>query len=210
MRIKLKVHLYNYALIERRKEMGYTQLDFAKAVGINSNVYAKIERLQPPYRTETYAQERRFFPHTREMLNKITSFTGDDFNYLFPPDYLDALEKGLLPGDISKSDWIIEVPIDRLPSKDAPKLIESDNLLNDLSNKILEETLPKLIAELPAREAQVLRLRYGLNGNEVHSREGIGIKMGVTRERVRQIEYQALSRLRHPTIRRKLRGYLIP
>ena len=50
--------------------------------------------------------------------------------------------------------------------------------------------------------------RYGLLDGQTYTLEGVGRKMGVTRERVRQIEAQALSRLRHPAIRRKLREYL--
>ena len=51
-------------------------------------------------------------------------------------------------------------------------------------------------------------MRYGLLDGQAYTLEEVGRKMGVTRERVRQIEAQALTRLRHPTIRRKLRDYL--
>lgn len=54
----------------------------------------------------------------------------------------------------------------------------------------------------------ILQLRYGLLDGQAYTLEEVGRKMGVTRERVRQIEAQALSRLRHPSIRRKLRDYL--
>lgn len=58
------------------------------------------------------------------------------------------------------------------------------------------------------REVRILQLRYGLLDGQAYTLEEVGRKMGVTRERVRQIEAQALSRLRHPAIRRKLREYL--
>ena len=51
-------------------------------------------------------------------------------------------------------------------------------------------------------------LRYGLVDGETYTLEEVGRKLGVTRERVRQIEAQALSRLRHPTHARRLRDYL--
>ena len=57
-------------------------------------------------------------------------------------------------------------------------------------------------------QARILQLRYGLLDGQAYTLEEVGRKMGVTRERVRQIEAQALSRLRHPAIRRKLREYL--
>lgn len=73
---------------------------------------------------------------------------------------------------------------------------------------LLREHLEEVLNTLPPREVRILQLRYGLLDGQAYTLEEVGRKMGVTRERVRQIEAQALSRLRHPTIRRKLRDYL--
>jgi RNA polymerase primary sigma factor len=73
---------------------------------------------------------------------------------------------------------------------------------------LLKEHLGEVLNGLPPREVRILQLRYGLLDGQAYTLEEVGRKMGVTRERVRQIEAQALSRLRHPTIRRKLRDYL--
>jgi len=73
---------------------------------------------------------------------------------------------------------------------------------------LLREQLDSVLNGLPPREVRILQLRYGLLDGQAYTLEEVGRKMGVTRERVRQIEAQALSRLRHPTIRRKLREYL--
>jgi RNA polymerase primary sigma factor len=73
---------------------------------------------------------------------------------------------------------------------------------------LLKEHLGEVLNSLPPREVRILQLRYGLLDGQAYTLEEVGRKMGVTRERVRQIEAQALSRLRHPTIRRKLRDYL--
>ena len=70
--------------------------------------------------------------------------------------------------------------------------------------EILEERVQELLETLPHREALVLRLRYGLESGEVYTLKEIGEKMGITRERVRQIEAQALRRLRNPGLRREL------
>jgi len=64
------------------------------------------------------------------------------------------------------------------------------------------------LADLPPREVRILQLRYGLLDGESYTLEEVGKKMGVSRERVRQIEAQALSRLRQPNHRKKLRDYL--
>ncbi|MBN2256540.1 MAG: sigma-70 family RNA polymerase sigma factor [Anaerolineaceae bacterium] len=73
---------------------------------------------------------------------------------------------------------------------------------------LLREHLGDVLNSLPPREVRILQLRYGLLDGQAYTLEEVGRKMGVTRERVRQIEAQALSRLRHPSIRRKLRDYL--
>jgi RNA polymerase primary sigma factor len=74
--------------------------------------------------------------------------------------------------------------------------------------EILEERIHEVLEELPHREALVLRLRYGLESGKVHTLKEIGEKMGITRERVRQIEAQALRRLRHPGLRRELVDFM--
>jgi len=82
----------------------------------------------------------------------------------------------------------------------APDVTATYNLLRDHLENILDE--------LPPREVRILQLRYGLLDGQAYTLEEVGRKMGVTRERVRQIEAQALSRLRQPTVRKILRDYL--
>jgi RNA polymerase primary sigma factor len=58
--------------------------------------------------------------------------------------------------------------------------------------------LTACLARLPAREALILRLRYGLEGEEPQTLQAIGARLGRTRERVRQLERRALATLRQP------------
>ena len=74
---------------------------------------------------------------------------------------------------------------------------------------LLREHLDEVLLSLPPREERILRMRFGLLGERTLTLGEIGREFGITRERVRQIEMQALNRLRHPTIRRKLRAYLL-
>ncbi len=76
------------------------------------------------------------------------------------------------------------------------------------THHLLQDHLVEVMGNLPPREVRILQLRYGILDGQAYTLEEVGRKMGVTRERVRQIEAQALSRLRHPTVRRKLRDYL--
>jgi RNA polymerase primary sigma factor len=78
----------------------------------------------------------------------------------------------------------------------------------EVTSSMLRESLRYILQELPPREVRILQLRYGLVDGETYTLEEVGKKLGVTRERVRQIEAQALSRLRHPTRSRKLKGFL--
>jgi RNA polymerase primary sigma factor len=106
-------------------------------------------------------------------------------------------------------------------SLETPTDDEEDSVLGDfieddeapppddtVTYNLLREHLEEVLNALPPREVRILQLRYGLLDGQAYTLEEVGRKMGVTRERVRQIEAQALSRLRHPSIRRKLRDYL--
>jgi RNA polymerase primary sigma factor len=73
---------------------------------------------------------------------------------------------------------------------------------------LMREQLQEALNSLPAREARIIQLRYGLLDGKSYTLEQVGRKMGVTRERVRQIEAQALRRLRHPKMQILLADYV--
>jgi RNA polymerase primary sigma factor len=85
---------------------------------------------------------------------------------------------------------------------------EAPNPDETAMQKLMSEHLEKILEGLPPREVRILQLRYGLLNGKVHTLNEVGRKMGVTRERVRQIEAQALQRLRSVQIQRELRAYL--
>lgn len=76
------------------------------------------------------------------------------------------------------------------------------------ANNILRETLEKLLNTLTPRQAKVIMLKFGLQDGYCYTLEEIGRKFGLTRERIRQIEAEALGRLRHPSRTRPLKSYL--
>ncbi|HIE50711.1 MAG TPA: RNA polymerase sigma factor RpoD [Armatimonadetes bacterium] len=76
------------------------------------------------------------------------------------------------------------------------------------SNLVLREQLEALLATLTPQERDVLRMRYGLDDGWPRTLEEVGKHFDVTRERIRQIEAKALRKLRKPSCRRKLEGYL--
>jgi RNA polymerase primary sigma factor len=105
----------------------------------------------------------------------------------------------------------LETPTDDEEDSVLGDFIEDDEATppdDTATYNLLREHLTEVMNGLPPREVRILQLRYGLLDGQAYTLEEVGRKMGVTRERVRQIEAQALSRLRHPSIRRKLRDYL--
>lgn len=80
---------------------------------------------------------------------------------------------------------------------------------SDMTNQeLLRDHLEEALATLNPREVRILRMRFGLQNGQSYTLEEVGRKFGLTRERIRQIEGQALRRLRHPSRSRDLRDYL--
>ena len=121
---------------------------------------------------------------------------------------------------VKKAEQMIQVA--RRPlSLETPTDEDEDSVLGDfiedaealapaeaVTQNMLKEQIQEILLSLPPREVRILQLRYGLVDGESYTLEEVGKKLGVTRERVRQIEAQALSRLRHPTHSRRLKDYL--
>ncbi len=127
-------------------------------------------------------------------------------------DELDVLPKKVENMiQVSRRPLSLETPTDNEDDSVLGDFIEDDEVPapdETATFNLLREHLELVLDMLPPREVRILQLRYGLLDGQAYTLEEVGRKMGVTRERVRQIEAQALSRLRHPSIRRKLRDYL--
>ncbi|HYN87939.1 MAG TPA: RNA polymerase sigma factor [Ardenticatenaceae bacterium] len=78
------------------------------------------------------------------------------------------------------------------------------------ASTLLRQELERALNTIDPREARILRLRFGLIDGRAHTLEELGQKFGLTRERIRQIEGEALRRLRHPSRSRRLKDYLNP
>jgi RNA polymerase primary sigma factor len=90
-------------------------------------------------------------------------------------------------------------------------LIEATNSVDPQAaaeTSAMRDSVSEALAELPAREQRILRMRFGIGGSSEHTLEEIGKVFGVTRERIRQIEAKALEKLRHPTRSRKLASFV--
>ncbi len=91
---------------------------------------------------------------------------------------------------------------DFIPDNDSPAPAEA------ASHTLLKEQLNEILATLTDREAEVLKLRFGLIDGKAHTLEEVGQHFNVTRERIRQIEAKALRKLRHPSRSKKVKDFL--
>jgi len=105
----------------------------------------------------------------------------------------------------------LETPVGAEESSMLGDFIEDESVVTPLdaaSRELLRDQIHSALAFLNERERQVLELRFGLVDGRDHTLEEVGQRLGVTRERVRQIEAKALRKLRHPRSSRTLRDYL--
>ena len=82
------------------------------------------------------------------------------------------------------------------------------NPFTSAAQKNLRKIVTQILSELDPKEETVLRQRFGMSTNKTSTLEEVGEYIGVTRERIRQIEQKALNKLKHPTRARKLRSFL--
>ena len=103
----------------------------------------------------------------------------------------------------------LETPIGEEEDSHLGDFIEDEAALDPAdaaSMMLLKEQIADVLKTLAPREAEVLRLRFGLEDGRSRTLEEVGQSFGVTRERIRQIEAKALRKLRHPVRLRKLQG----
>jgi RNA polymerase primary sigma factor len=113
--------------------------------------------------------------------------------------------------EIARRPLSLETPIDEEGDSTFGDFVEdasSPAPAEEVATHLLHEQLQQALNRLPPREAQILRLRYGLEDGRVYTLEEVGQTIGVTRERVRQLEAQALNRLRQSSAHVILRDYL--
>ena len=119
---------------------------------------------------------------------------------------------------IAKEPISMETPIGDDEDSHLGDFLDSNNNLSDggavgspvetATDEGLREATRGILSGLTAREAKVLRMRFGIDMNTDHTLEEVGKQFDVTRERIRQIEAKALRKLRHPSRSRKLKDYL--
>ncbi len=157
--------------------------------------------------------------HMYEQINRLTRTSRQLVQELGrdPTTEEIAEELGVTPKKVEHIMRVSQRPL----SLEMPVGEEEDSYLGDFiededadspqdaaGQQLLREVIDEIFQSLTPREVRILQLRFGLVDGYCYTLEEVGKKFGVTRERIRQIEAQALSRLRHPSRSRKLRDYL--
>ncbi|HHW2586424.1 TPA: RNA polymerase sigma factor RpoD [Pseudomonas aeruginosa] len=112
---------------------------------------------------------------------------------------------------IAKEPISMETPIGDDEDSRLGDFIEDSTMQSPIemaTSESLKESTREVLAGLTAREAKVLRMRFGIDMNTDHTLEEVGKQFDVTRERIRQIEAKALRKLRHPSRSEHLRSFL--
>lgn len=153
---------------------------------------------------------------TINKLNRISRQMLQEMGREATPDEL--AERMEMPEDkvrkvlkIAKEPISMETPIGDDEDSHLGDFIEDARVLSPVESANVEglkESTQSVLAGLTAREAKVLRMRFGIDMNTDHTLEEVGKQFDVTRERIRQIEAKALRKLRHPSRSERLRSFL--
>jgi RNA polymerase primary sigma factor len=157
--------------------------------------------------------------HMIEIINKFSKASHDLLQELGREPKPDETAKRLgIPVEkvqtvlkIAQQPISLETPIGEEKDSHLGDFIEDKEIMSPADAAafvLLQGQISTVLGTLKEREAEVLRLRFGLKDGYPHTLEEVGVIFKVTRERVRQIENKALKKLRHPVRSRRLRGYL--
>ncbi|HSH71924.1 MAG TPA: RNA polymerase sigma factor RpoD [Methylophilaceae bacterium] len=157
--------------------------------------------------------------HMIETINKMNRISRQILQETgLEPDPATLAEKMEMPEDkirkilkISKEPISMETPIGDDDDSHLGDFIEDNATLAPVDAAVyasLRDATKEVLESLTAREAKVLRMRFGIEMNTDHTLEEVGKQFDVTRERIRQIEAKALRKLRHPTRSERLRSFL--
>ncbi|MBS4034143.1 MAG: sigma-70 family RNA polymerase sigma factor [Ignavibacterium sp.] len=165
----------------------------SRIVRLPLNRIGALNKIGKAYNSLQQEFERE--PSTEELADEL---------HMEVEDVLDALISSGKPVSV-------DAPISRNDENNLLDLIEDDHLPapdGDLMSESLKAEVSLVLSMLPEREAEVIKLYFGVDTDHAHTLEEIGEKFNLTRERVRQIKEKAIRRLRHNAKSNKLKTYL--
>ncbi len=167
--------------------------DQARTIRIPVHMIDNIHKIQRASRQFMHKYGRQ---PTAEELSKIIYLPVDKIHK--------AMKVNLRP-------MSLEAPVGSEDDGSRIEIIADETAKNPFTSaaqKNLRKIVTQILSELDPKEETVLRQRFGMSTNKTSTLEEVGEYIGVTRERIRQIEQKALNKLKHPTRARKLRSFL--
>jgi len=193
--VRLEARLKNGDLVGAREQLGLTQTDVAKSIGISSTYYSRCENMIS-------------YP-SQEIQAKICGFYRDNGVFLFEDDvFPEELRK------IKSTKRVVEREIPKSKLVSLSTIIQEDlpcpksGPQNILEMEELKRKMEKVLDTLTYREGEIIKLRYGIEDGNHYSSEEVGRKFKITGSRVREIEAKALRKLQHRGRSEKLQGFL--
>lgn len=183
----------SYAVWWIRQQILQSLAEQSRIVRLPLNKIASINKINKAFARLEQEHERPPSPHE---LAEVLEMTLEEVKTSLSAGRHISLEGPLREGDESG------IMMDVLPNNALPSPLES------MMFNSLQMDVERSLSAIPQREADVLRLYFGINGNQPHTLEEIGAKFDLTRERVRQIKYKAIGRMRHTHRSKVLRTYL--
>ena len=177
--VSAELRLRNAAMVTARKQLGMSQSRLAAALGVSVSVIQRLEKFDYSHKADAVEVER------------IAGFLTVDPSVIMPED---------LRGQQIQSSFFATRGVAAAKLLDLQARCEERLLLaspeEQLGIKERSATIKKVLGELSFREREILRLRFGLGGEPVHTIYATAKKIGVPRERVRQIEQKALGKMK--------------
>ncbi len=175
--IALKIKAKHGILQKFIDEMNWTQSDFARALGLQQSIVGLWFNMQD-------------YPRSPETMEKVCRLIGKAPEEIFPKFLSDPKFLGM------KKKWTLyrEVDLEFLPFNEVPEL----EYTPDMDSFDVKDKIAKVLKTLSPKEEKVIRMRFGLTDEETeHTLEEIAKKLIISRERVRQIEQEAIRKLQH-------------
>ena len=191
--IRIPVHM-----VETINRMMRVQRDLIQALGAEPT-------------TEQIALEMDFLNDDERREIKRSRKAGDAPDKRLDRKLRRATQKVRRIMRISQEPMSLDMPVGSEDSSQLGDFIEDENAtgpMDSAGKQLLKEQIRAALGVLSEREREVIDYRFGLTKGHDHTLEEVGNLLGVTRERIRQIEAKALRKLRHPTRSRELRDYL--
>ena len=188
---KLGYRFSTYAMWWIKQSVKRAIADMGRTIRVPVHMYDTISKLNRIKKTLKQELERE--PYEEEIANAMNKTVEEVREITRYAQDVVSLESPV--GDEDKSSLMNFVPSEKdSPEEQVDRILLKDGLLECVSN-------------LPEKESRVIQLRYGLDGGSPMTLEEVGKEFGVTRERVRQIEAQAIRHLQLPKYTNKLRGF---